>query len=266
MCVIIASETDRPSAESLESCAAQNRDGQGFSWVENGRVRWKKGVSVDELIHLSDNKPLPHVSHFRLATAGNSSLALTHPFPLERIPDTNLNGSAKRVLFHNGHWMGWKGAYDSLGVSRRKVDRWSDTRVLASVLSITNPDRIPFYAASAGKLAIMTPTGIQRYGDWHEFEGSWYSNTYWKWSSMGASYIDWDNEFYPHYNRRWEGYDDVMHQPVRIEVEEKTCPVCFSTFTSYNGMIMCVDCQAWLKDVFDKHNAPKATRFARKVG
>lgn len=181
MCVIAFVQTDeqRLTAEQVEKMWAANAFGAGYSHREEApdgaiHVRWKKGLTEEEVVELAQTLPLPHIIHFRNPSNGTShDPEACHPFPLEIDVPMVLGGLSKEgVLFHNGFWTGWKEKvidWSLRGGFILPSGGWSDSRGLA------------FIAANLGhgildlideKVIIMTPTRIESFGNgWTKMDG-----------------------------------------------------------------------------------------------
>jgi hypothetical protein len=132
-----------PSYESLLKAESSNSDGGGIAWREtdtkgNTLVRWKKGLKAHEindvLKELELEKYLPVIIHFRSASQGGNVKELCHPFPITEGVSTDLEGTAKAVLFHNGTYGMWDSAMKEMvwvAGLKMPVGPWSDSRFLA---------------------------------------------------------------------------------------------------------------------------------------
>lgn len=181
MCVIFACEKTRPTKEMIDKGFTANPSGGGAAWREDGKVKWAKGLSLEEIQALCDKIPLPYVAHFRIPTCGGSRAELCHPFPIQRDVPLTLKGvTTGAVLFHNGHWSQWKDRVLNTLERRNKEmpgGRWSDTRAMA------------FYAAYFGvsalemmdeKCVAFGPKLYEIYGSgWTKVNDIWCSNTHW---------------------------------------------------------------------------------------
>lgn len=190
MCVIAVATKKAVHADDLTRMAVVNDDGAGVAYRRDGRVYWKKGLTLEECLTLSPTLPFPHIWHFRLASCGGKYPELTHPFPFDLSPE--LEGDREDgVLFHNGHWNGWETAWMMAtlvaGADRLPPGRWSDSRVMAFMYSMA-PASIQLLPAT-NKLVVFTPEDIVYYGDgWthKEDEGYSYSNLTWETSKKGG--------------------------------------------------------------------------------
>ena len=184
MC-IIAVCNDRPlTRKECKRCWNSNSDGAGVAWIEKKVVRWKKGfMTLDDLekwyFKLSP-PPLPHVIHFRSATAGDIIPELTHPFVMDVVKST-IKGKTKRgVLFHNGVITNWEIKLDLIGYwcikNSRKLPegQWSDSRAVAALCGILGID---YLRAQDGKWVMVVPSGIFTFGAFVKKDGVLFSNT-----------------------------------------------------------------------------------------
>lgn len=187
MCVIVYGRESKPSDDVLNACAAANGDGNGFAWTDGKSVHYEKGISLERMSKLLAEAPSWWVCHFRIKTAGDATPFLCHPFPVA--PDCPLDtvGTAREVLFHNGHHSNWKEqVLDSFAKkSRGKVKvppgEWSDSRALAWLVSFAGRGILRF---ASGKFALLSKHGIRAFPDhgshaWTVRDGVTYSNMNW---------------------------------------------------------------------------------------
>jgi len=166
MCLLIVYEDKFPTRRVLELGASRNPHGAGIAWVEDGKVKWKKGLKLEELFNYED-KTGPGLVHFRLSTVGGDNPLLCHPFPVSETAEVDLEGEADKVLAHNGHWMDWQKCVSNV-VNRDKPlppAPWSDTRGIAWLTSHYGDDWLDWLSE---KVAVLDKNGIQPYGrGWH---------------------------------------------------------------------------------------------------
>jgi len=186
MCQILHCETARPSRKQVRRVIDANPDGTGVAWIHGGVAQWRKGLADDQALDLSQSVPLPFALHARVATSGGTSSRLTHPFPVSRKSGLSLAGSAPSVLMHNGIWSTWDA--DDLVDRANLRGPVSDTRLMAYLLSrVGGDDRQTLaremVAAGVGRLLVIGPDGMQRYGSWTKggtvdgtTSGIWYSS------------------------------------------------------------------------------------------
>lgn len=165
MCCIAACYRDRLTDDLIDSMLVWNQDGFGMAWIEKGKVRWQKGLDTITAKLFARHLPLPYVAHARLATVGSEKFALAHPFPIERGSSTKLKGSARRVLFHNGHVSNWRALVRaSDGKQTTSMgDKWSDSRAIAHVIATRGLKILD--DLHGNRFAVLSPKGIVRYGD-----------------------------------------------------------------------------------------------------
>lgn len=191
MCQIIVCESNRAPVDLLQDSAGANRDGAGIAWIAEGRPRWRKGLSTPGVVALAGTVPLPYVVHFRMATVGGATPALTHPFPVTVRPSVALAGDAKRLLFHNGHVSEWEAILRASGY-RGPSGGWSDSRAVAHVVATVGTNFLDLLSPS--RFAILSKRGVEKWGTWHEHEGVEVSTHVWRtgalaWPSRGHGVV-----------------------------------------------------------------------------
>lgn len=180
MCVIIIPQKRFPSLDMLLRAEKENPNGGGIAWVENGLVRWRKGLTAKEIYELGKGKRFPLLIHFRLATVGGNSPLLCHPFPISLSVSTKLEGSIKgEVLAHNGHWGEWRQCCLNTLIRRGgkfPAGPWSDSRAIAWLTHIYGTG---FLNLIGEKVAVLSYTGkLKLFGEgWQEYEGVKLSDT-----------------------------------------------------------------------------------------
>ena len=187
MCVIVAIPKDGgtiPLMYEFKSMERTNPDGAGIAWIDKktGLVRWEKGLSADGIFKLAMVLPTPLLIHFRFATHGGKTLALNHPFPVNKFVQTDLKGSAKTVLTHNGVWHEHERVVKAIE-HRLKIKKpsgdWSDTRSIAFMASIIGKNCLDLIGEKVCTLSVKN--GLEFFGNgWAKERGNIYSNLYWK--------------------------------------------------------------------------------------
>ena len=176
MCVILVCPDDiRPDRATIHACRRANPHGAGVAWREDGEVRWMKGLEPDELEALIAGLSGEIVIHFRIASVGDVTPRLCHPFPVTACATTRLSGHARAVLFHNGTWSQWRETLRRMPRHRRPDGLLSDTRVAASLVDLCGMDvleRLP------GRWVFFDRDFSELYGEWHEWAGMRASNLY----------------------------------------------------------------------------------------
>lgn len=186
MCLIAIVETERPSETFIDRAWAENSDGGGIAWREEKKgkkvVRWKKGLSKEDMHKLCGDLPLPFVAHWRKKSIGDIKPELCHPIPIEPTVSLALEGTTEgHVLFHNGTWHKWdeftlQAAIDS--GNPLPPGKWNDTRALAwlaywhgfGLLDIVGAKGVAF-GTSDDKDVVFDGTG------WTRLDEIWVSNT-----------------------------------------------------------------------------------------
>jgi hypothetical protein len=206
MCVILIAEETRLDASTIEAAVEANPDGNGFAWMQSGKVHWRKGITVKAAIKLAKTKPLPYVFHARIATVGATCAALCHPFPItHRGNQTAIAGTSKRgVVFHNGSWAEWN-EY----VSKHHGANWSDSRGMADMVFADGDEALELIPTTQ-RVVMMTPTEILFQGTgWTTINGVKASNNHFTWAksrSEALPEIDW------RIDRSYEADEDITNQ------------------------------------------------------
>ena len=176
MCVIlVCPENIRPDRATLDACHRANPHGAGVAWREDGKVRWFKGLEPDGIEPLIAELSGEIVIHFRLASVGEVTPKLCHPFPITTCATTRLSGHARAALFHNGTWSSWRETLRRMPRHHRPDGLMSDTRVAASLVDLCGMDvldRLP------GRWVFFDRDFTELYGDWREWHGMRASNLY----------------------------------------------------------------------------------------
>lgn len=182
MCIIFVNETKRPSDDVLLRADDKNPDGIGIAWREKGQVRWEKGLNIEQLLSRLHSKPLPfpNVIHFRQATVGGEISALCHPFVASPTASTALKGSAKSVLFHNGHWSPWEFKLRENLLDRgRKIPAgpWSDSRALAWFVGVYGKEVLEWLdLRGEQRIILFENNGMKFKGKWTKCDGFYNSD------------------------------------------------------------------------------------------
>ena len=179
MCVIAVAIKSEIPLNILRACQSSNPHGGGCSWIEGGLVRFQKDITASQMHQLLKDKPLPHVVHFRIATAGGVQPSRCHPFVIKTTKNDDLHGAAKSVLYHNGHCSGWE-FYASMAGVGYPPDA-SDSQVIARIVAHRGEACLQeFVKRGAGKFAVMHSNGeVKLYGGFVELDGAMFSNTNW---------------------------------------------------------------------------------------
>jgi len=205
MC-IIAICNDRPlTRKECKRCWNSNPDGAGVAWIDKKVVRWKKGFmtlgDLEKWYFELTPPPLPHIVHFRSATAGDIIPELTHPFVMDVVKSTTKGKTKKGVLFHNGVIAGWEIKLDLIGhwciKNNRKFPggQWSDSRAVAALCGILGTD---YLRVQGGKWVMVIPKGIFTFGDFIKKDGVLFSNTGYLYGGITRYYYGgkwWDDDY-----------------------------------------------------------------------
>jgi hypothetical protein len=191
MCVAILCPKEFPDYLDMKACEDANKDGGGVAWyVGKDRVRWKKGITADEIFDMiaAGEVTTPAMIHFRIATVGGTSKELCHPFPINKSASLALEGEAPGALVHNGHWSFWGDkVLQSVLLNHGKLEDgpWSDSRAMAWLVKRYGVKMLDMLSGSQ-KVAVMEPDGrILMWGSWTTEKQSsgnpiYYSNMWWK--------------------------------------------------------------------------------------
>jgi len=168
MCCIAVCQKKRLTPELLKDMYDTNNHGVGIAWIKKGKVIWRKGNNIKQIEILCGKVPLPYIVHTRMASIGGQSVALAHPFPIERKPALSLHGTAHRVLMHNGHIIHWD---ELMAVVSPEVDtskgNWSDSRAVAHLIAC-NGTRILNFFKGGNRFVVLSAKDILIVGNWHE--------------------------------------------------------------------------------------------------
>lgn len=219
MCVIFSCDKNMPTVDTLETGERINPHGGGIAWTDGEYVHWKKGINakqIDELIKEREIKP-PILVHFRITSVGETLDELCHPFPFSKSGKNALEGKTKNwVLTHNGTWSDWKDLGLSLAtkLGRFPKGKLSDTRVMTWIASNCGHEVLELI--NDQKIAILTPKGIIKYGEWETIENDGNqieaSNKFGFGSYIYHSYDDaWGIPYYGKHTRKY------LHDPTSLD-------------------------------------------------
>lgn len=192
MCIIAICETRHLTDVEIHNCFLNNSDGAGLAFpVPSGKVHVEKGfMTEDHLLsyyHAMKELPFfPHVVHFRIATSGDISREMTHPYKMSLLSELAVSEDTEcSVLFHNGVISDWKSSLVNLVTSKQipgmPKGPMNDTRLAAIMASIPEiGDDI--LEVLSGKFVKVRPDGhIIRWGDFIFDNGIHFSNNGYKW-------------------------------------------------------------------------------------
>ena len=213
MCVIACYENDFPLMDDLVSMESMNQDGAGIAYIKDDWVHWEKGINAKRISQIIEDEKVkkPFVVHFRIASVGGKDKQLCHPFPIEKDVPLKLKGKSKHgVLFHNGTWTEYKEIIQiaCLRAGVRVPDgKISDSRIMAW---LAHNFGVNFLQSISGqKMTVLTPKGIQYFGNFEDFQNDKVSNTY--------------------FDRTWTfnngfGYQDLVRKSQGLKVKNHVKP------------------------------------------
>ena len=167
----------------ISNCFTNNNDGAGFAYITPDRkVHVEKGFMTEEaFIEAYNTIPVyPHVVHFRIATSGDVSPEMTHPYRIEK--DSKLvlaEEGDTSVLFHNGVIFDYKTLMLNMVTTRQLAmpkGPINDTRVAAMMMSIEEMGGEDVLSILSGKFVVVRPTGITTWGTFTDVNGVAFSN------------------------------------------------------------------------------------------
>lgn len=173
MCIIAICEKRKLTEQEFMSCWKSNSHGFGYAYWTGEEVIMKKGImDMKEAWAAYQPVPVPHIAHFRIASAGEVCPELTHPFLCT--PKSGLvlehHGTAP-VLFHNGTVSEWRSLLLN-AIFQTKViptGAMSDSRAMAVAVSVLGGGILTMYASH--KWVLVVKDGFIKVGDWIEAEG-----------------------------------------------------------------------------------------------
>ena len=219
MCIIAykPQDVEMPNKTTLESCFENNPDGAGYMFVEDNKVRIRKGLMTfkdfyDVLMfdYNRVGKHTPFVLHFRIGTQGGNIPENTHPFPIsQHMPDLQqLFTDCDVAMAHNGILSLTSTGYYSYGYNYNKPTTSDTMDFVTQYLSLIIDDGnwykekhydkskllIERLIGGSNKFAIMSSDGhVELIGNFvHEVsDGCYYSNS--TYISYQYSYINGNN-------------------------------------------------------------------------
>lgn len=189
MCVLMLCDEKRPDPETIRRAWHKNKDGGGVGSIieveEEGKIqkkmRWKKGLTLDQMLEECATLPLPFIPHFRAASTGMLVIPeLCHPFVADEHATSDLEGeTVNPLIFHNGTWNDWRKesweAAKSTGVPI-PGGRWSDTRAIAWMTYLFGEGALEFIHQ---RTIFFSPDRLETYGPgWEKVEGIWMGFTH----------------------------------------------------------------------------------------
>lgn len=197
MCCILLCRDNKPSKTIIHKVHQDNNHGLGLAYFKDGLAHYKKGMFPGELISFMETIELPFIVHARAASIGGKGLTLTHPYEITAESPLKFEGSAEKLLFHNGTVSNFRHFMMAADVTNpNQYDSMSDTRGLALILAKLNDDtkQINFLKEFKQKFVIVDSKALEFkiFGDFQFEDGIYYSNFYWK--SQQVTFNEWDNK------------------------------------------------------------------------
>ena len=190
MCVILTLETSKDlekiTLEILKSCELTNPDGNGYATLKDGAVKFEKGVTMEYIFQQIELGEIvaPCIIHARITSQGVTTPSLCHPFLISENTENKMSGTLENnesVLFHNGTVSNWRNMVlqTAMGSGRQlPKGEMSDTRGLAFVLQTLGIQALNYLDVGSDKFAILSQSGLTRFGSWHDVNGIQSSNNY----------------------------------------------------------------------------------------
>lgn len=248
MCIIATCEGRKMTSQEVINCFKNNSDGAGVAYyTEDGKIHVEKGfMTLEEFQDYYETLDvLPHVAHFRIATSGDVSPEMTHPYKIETESNLMVNGNVDcPVLFHNGVIGNYNDLYlnmltcGMIDVLRGPIN---DTRVAAVMAAVFDEEVLQ---SLSGKFVVMTPNGITTM--WGEFEnenGVHFSNNGYKRIAYTPCVYNADNHRNYNYNKNnkkqvtetkdnwdsdewFQAYQDCLYQNSEAHACDYDCVEC----------------------------------------
>lgn len=246
MCIIVYKPKDRIlSKNTLENCFMNNNDGAGYMFSENGELIIKKGFfSFNKFYdsYMEDHLKSNVVLHFRISTQGSVEKKNCHPFYVN-----NTLGFA-----HNG----------ILGITTPKGSKKSDTNLFNCWILrklptdfLTNKAIMLLIEEYIGrdKLAFMDNNGDvtlvnEKAGNWGitgDCEGSWFSNTSYRWKTTytTGNYAGYGT--YAGYGAGYKGYNSTGNKTNTSKDTKESSKTNVKNTLQKHGLEKCEWCQSW---------------------
>lgn len=238
MCVILACVDNKPTEDIIKDCHYKNSDGISISWFEKddqskSQVKYKKGLYPFEATNLIQKIELPFVMHFRAASPNMPKIpSLCHPFVISEDSKLELNGSADRVLVHNGTITGWRWLLAAAGIDEPK-DSMSDTRAFALILDKLKDKnkQDKFLKTIEGKFIILDSTYAKEgmlgtfrmfgiFVEDYNIEGIKFSNLDWQKKFETKTFSSFKEKDFDYFNG---SYDD-LNKKFPLKVSKNSIP------------------------------------------
>ena len=213
MCVIICCDkkSGHITKKMLKNAEESNNDGMGIAWInKNNKVQWVKGLNSKNMLKLIKKlKPSlkrGYIVHARIASIGDVCPTLTHPFEINNTANDSLTGESDvGVLFHNGTWTDYE-EYMMKTLIKTNTKMYegknSDSRSMAF---LAHKFGINFLSLITDqKIAVLTPKGIKRFGDFPKVNDYFCSNRYFNMEKTNFGYGYSDDDFESQFDKRYQ--------------------------------------------------------------
>jgi len=179
MCIIAICEERSLTHAEWKRCWESNGHGMGYAFWDGRKVYAAKGfMKKGEAWEVYKEVPVPHVVHFRIASAGGIIPELTHPFICSKESEPFEEYTGKQsLLFHNGMVGDWKSLLMSAIMQTKTVPvgEMSDSRTMAIAVSVAGNDILDYFDSM--KWVVVSKDGYHKVGSWTEGEdGLLFSN------------------------------------------------------------------------------------------
>ena len=266
MCIICECNKSLTKTE-FHECWTSNTHGAGFAWHKDGKNHYIKGfMDEDKAWAAYQDVPVPHVAHFRLASAGGVHADLTHPFIVSmESPISKEWDGAEPLIFHNGTISDWKQMLFSLSLRLGHLPpgEMSDTRVVAMAVGIMGESALNFFGYS--KFAMIDSAGvIFRYGTWEKDGENWYTNSGYKTVRYSRAVYGYGGDDYGYGNG--VTYWDKGDKDSDIALHLRNCLNCKMYCGVKESNAFNVPVKWGCKTKGDMHNTMKCAEWAEKRG
>ncbi len=247
MCIIILKQKgiQPPSKKTLKTCFANNPDGAGFMYWNNGKVSIEKGFMTYKHLKRALNgyrftSDDVVIYHFRIATCGTVNSSQTHPFPVTDVVSQlqSISISSPLAMAHNGIISGMNPTEEISDTMMFVKNILADKKVKAKIYDEESAQsRLIEMASSASRLAFLDFKGrVRIFGDWdiEKETGLLFSNDDYKYART-YKYTDdnWKNIY---------GYGERYGSNTNNDEGFGACPSCQNEYSYDLFMRECYSC------------------------
>lgn len=179
MCVIAICEKRPLKKKEFDACWDGNGHGMGYAFWNGKTVTMRKGfMGKGKAWDEYKTVPVPHVVHFRIASAGEIVPELTHPFIVDEASPLFLEYTGTNaVLFHNGTVGNWNSILYSTIIKTGRCPEgvMSDSRAMAMAVSQIGKEFLDLF--SSMKWVYVAKHGFHKVGAFVEEDGVFFSNS-----------------------------------------------------------------------------------------